>query len=136
MKQFWLNLPVKNVEKSKAFYKSIGFKSNPMHEGNAHLASFLIGDHEIVMMLFQEEAFKSFTQNDIADTSKGTEVLLNIDAESREEVDRMSKTVHHAGGKIFAQPGDVDGWMYAFGFEDPDGHRWSMLYMDMEKMPK
>lgn len=136
MKQFWINLPVKDVAKSKAFYKRIGFKSNPMHEGNAHLASFLIGEHEMVMMLFQEEAFKSFTQNDIADTTKGTEVLLNIDAESKDEVDSMAQTVHLAGGKIFAPPGDVEGWMYAFGFEDPDGHRWSMLYMDMEKMPK
>ncbi|NNE77836.1 MAG: extradiol dioxygenase, partial [Pricia sp.] len=77
-----------------------------------------------------------FTQNEIADTTKGTEVLLNIDAQSRSEVDEMAQKVRNAGGKIYAHPGESQGWMYAFGFEDLDGHRWSMLYMDMDKMPK
>lgn len=48
----------------------------------------------------------------------------------------MAETVRKAGGKIFAQPADSQGWMYVFGFEDLDGHRWSMLYIDPEKMPK
>ena len=78
---------------------------------------------------------RNFTQNEIADTKKGTEVLINIDAQSKEEVDEMAKIVRKAGGRIFAEPGESQGWMYAFGFEDLDGHRWSMLYMDMSKMP-
>jgi len=136
MKSIWINLPVKNLKESKAFFKAIGFRENPMHEKAEHLASFLIGEHNFVMMLFPEESFKSFSGNAIADTKKGTEVLLNIDAQSKKEVNKMAERVREAGGKIYAEPGESQGWMYAFGFEDLDGHRWSMLYMDMEKMPK
>jgi len=136
MKTIWLNLPVKNIEKSRTFFKAIGFRENPMHAKAEHLASFFIGENDLVMMLFPEESFKAFAQNDIADTEKGTEILLNIDAQSRQEVDEMAETVRKAGGKIFAEPSESQGWMYAFGFADLDGHRWSMLHMDMEKMPK
>lgn len=135
IKQIWLNLPVKDIKRSKAFFKEIGFKPNPRHENADHLASFLIGENDVVMMLFPEEDFKGFTQNEIADTQKGTEVLLNIDAQSKAEVDEMAETVRKAGGIIFAEPGESQRWMYVFGFEDPDGHRWSMLYMDMDNMP-
>ena len=135
-KQIWLNLPVKDMEKSKAFFKEIGFTPNPYHENSSHLGSFFIGEKEVVMMLFPEETFKKFTQNEIADTQKGTEILLNIDAQSKEEVDEMCQVVKNAGGKIYAEPKDAEGWMYAFGFEDLDGHRWSVLYMDRSKMPQ
>lgn len=135
-KQIWLNLPVKDLQRSKAFFKAIGFKPNPMHENADHLASFLIGENDFVMMLFPGKTFKGFTRNELADTQKGTEVLINIDAQSREEVDELCRTVQNAGGKIYAEPGESQGWMYAFGFEDPDGHRWSVLYMDMDKMPQ
>lgn len=136
MKTIWLNLPVKNIKESKAFFKAIGFHENPMHKNAEHLASFFIGENNFVMMLFPEKDFKVFTQNEIADTRKGTEVLLNIDAQSRQEVDEMAETVRKAGGKIYAEPAESQGWMYAFGFEDLDGHRWSMLHMNMEQMPK
>ncbi|UCS95803.1 extradiol dioxygenase [Echinicola marina] len=136
MKTIWLNLPVKDIKKSRDFFKAIGFKENPMHENAEHLASFLIGEHNFVMMLFPEKDFKRFTNNEVSDTQKGSEILLNIDAQSKSEVDTMANTVRIAGGKIFAEPGESQGWMYAFGFEDIDGHRWSMLYMDMEKIPK
>lgn len=134
MKTFWLNLPVANIQKSKAFFKAIGFKPNPMHEEADHLASFLIGEKELVMMLFPEETFKSFTQNGLVNTEKATEVLLNIDAESKKEVDDMAKAVEKAGGALFAEPAESEGWMYGMGFKDLDGHRWSVLYMDVEKL--
>ncbi len=135
IKNIWLNLPVKDVKKSKTFFKAIGFKENPMHENADHLASFLIGDNNFVMMLFPNDTFRGFTKNEIGDTKKGTEVLINIDAQSKEEVDEMAKIVRKAGGKIYDKPRESQGWLYAFGFEDLDGHRWSMLYMDMSKMP-
>ena len=135
MRSIWINLPVKDLEKSTTFFKEIGFKQNPNYN-RSDGASFLLGEKEIVMMLFPEETFKNFTYNEIADTNKGTEVLLNIDAQSKEEVDEMAKTVKKAGGKIFAKPELSEGWMYVFGFEDLDGHRWSMLYMDFEKMKR
>ena len=135
-KQIWLNLPVKDIKKSKAFFKQIGFRSNPMHEHVEHLASFFIGDNDFVLMLFPEKAFKGFTQNEISDTKKGTEVLINIDAQNPEEVDEVANLVRQAGGKIYAKPAWSQGWMYACGFIDLDGHRWSVLHMDISKMPK
>ena len=134
-KNIWLNLPVKNIRKSKGFFKAIGFKENPIHENNENLAGFLIGEHDFVLMLFPYDTFKGFIRDEIADTNKGKEVLINIDAQSREEVDLMAELVRKAGGKIYAEPGKSQGWMYAFGFEDLDGHRWRMLYMDMSKYP-
>ncbi|MCX2681565.1 VOC family protein [Galbibacter sp. EGI 63066] len=135
-KDFWFNLPVKDLERSKQFFRDIGFKENPSMAKANHLGSFFIGEKNVVMMLFPKEAFEGFTAHQIADTDKGTEALFNIDAESKEEVDTLAKTVEKAGGTIYAPPGEKDGWMYAFGFIDPDGHRWSVLYMDMSKMPQ
>lgn len=134
MKTIWLNLPVKNIQKSKAFFNAIGFRENPRHENAENMGSFLIGENDFVLMLFPEEQLKTFVGNEIADTSKGSEMLINIDAQSKTEVDEMAATVRKAGGKIFAEPAEVQGWMYAFGFADPDGHRWNMLYMDLKKM--
>jgi uncharacterized protein len=135
IKNIWLNLPVKDVEKSKNFFKAIGFKPNPMHENSKDVGSFLIGEHDFVLMLFPYDVFKKFTLNEVSDTKKATEVLINIDAQSREEIDEMAIKVVRVGGKIYVNPGESEGWLYAFGFEDLDGHRWNMLYMDMSKMP-
>ena len=135
MKQFWINLPVKDVQRSIEFFEKIGFQNSPMHQDSSHLARFFLGEKNVVMMLFPEEAFESFTAHKVSDTATGSEILLNIDAESREEVDAMAERVREAGGRIYAEPGESQGWMYAFGFIDPDGHRWSMLHMDMTKMP-
>ncbi|MEO9077636.1 MAG: extradiol dioxygenase [Gelidibacter sp.] len=135
-KEFWFNLPVKDINKSKGFFKEIGFISNPMHDANDHLGSFFIGDEKVVMMLFLDETFKSFTLNNILNTEKGTEVLFNIDAQNREEVNEMAKKVKLAGGIIYAEPGEKEGWMYGCGFKDLDGHRWTILHMDMDKMLK
>lgn len=135
-KEFWINLPVKDVKASKVFFKAIGFANNPIHEDAEHMGSFFIGEKKVVMMLFPEDTFTHFTSHPISDTTKGTEILMNIDAENREEVDEMAKKVKAAGGKIYSEPGEAEGWMYVFGFEDLDGHRWSVLHMDLSKMPK
>ncbi len=136
IKNLWINLPVKDVEKSKTFFSNIGFKPNTAYADNTFSASFLLGDKQIVVMLFNEQLFKGFIQTETSDTSKGTEVLFSIDAESREEVDALAKLVESAGGKLYSQPAEVQGWMYGFGFIDLDGHRWNSLFMDMGKMPK
>ena len=134
-KQVWINLPVKDINRSRKFFKDIGFRENPRHKNNKNLASFLLGEHDFVMMLFPEEQFESFSGSSISDTRYGAEFLMNIDAQSRKEVDAFAEKVQKAGGEIFAKPAESQGWMYAFGFADPDGHRWSMLYMDMSKAP-
>jgi len=135
-KEFWVNLPVKDVKRSRDFFTEIGFTLNQRYGNSDESASFLIGDKNVVLMLFSEPIFKGFTSNEISDTRRASEVLFSIDAETREEVDALAKRVKDAGGKIFGGPGEKQGWMYGFGFTDPDGHRWNVLYMDMSKMPK
>lgn len=133
-KQIWINLPVKDLEKSKEFFIKLGFSFDGGNINNNEGASLVIGDKAVVVMLFIEEAFKKFTGNDIPDLLQGTEVLLSIDAQSKEEVNEMAKKVVNAGGTIYAEAEDNDSWMYGFGFSDLDGHRWNVLYMDMSKM--
>jgi len=134
-KDFWLNLPVKDITKSKAFFADLGFKFNPQYQSE-NSASLLLGEKNIVVMLFEEPTFRGFTSNAIADTQQGTEVLLSFDAQSKEEVDEIIQKVLAAGGTSNHKPTEMTGWMYGCVFTDIDGHRWNILHMDMSKMPQ
>ncbi|MBB3109731.1 hypothetical protein FHS18_001794 [Paenibacillus phyllosphaerae] len=134
MKELWINLPVKDVKKSKAFFAELGFTLNPRFKDTDEAAGLIIGDSQIAVMLFPEESFRKFTNHDIADTSKGTEVLISVDAQSREEVDQLIAKAEKAGGTVFTRP-EGSGWMYGAGFTDLDGHRWNVLFMDTSKIP-
>ncbi len=136
-KEIWLNLPVKDVLKSRAFFTQLGFNFNPRHtETDSTAQCLLIGQNNFVVMLFPEDTFKHFTRNEINSLSITTQFLISIDAESREEVDALAQKVKTAGGKIYGEPGENQGWMYGFGFCDIDGHRWNVLHMDFSKIPK
>ena len=134
VKELWINLPVKDINKSKEFFTKLGFSFNTEHGNTDTSACLLIGDKNIVVMLFEESVFKSFTNNEIANTSIGTEVLLSFDAQSKEEVDELIQKVIKAGGKSNHRPYEKNGWMYGCVFTDLDGHRWNVLYMDYSKM--
>ncbi|MCP9235903.1 VOC family protein [Lewinella sp. JB7] len=134
-KQIWLNLPVTDVAASRKFFRAIGFRESPRHAGNPHLAGFLIGEHDFVMMLFPQTEFQNFTQLPVTDTGKSSEVLINVDAENPAAVDAMRDRVAAAGGNIYTPPTLVNGWMYLFCFADPDGHRWCVMHMDESAMP-
>ncbi|MDI1256096.1 MAG: extradiol dioxygenase [Flavobacterium sp.] len=130
-KEIWLNLPVKNIEKSKNFFKNLGYSFNSPKD-NENMACLMIG--ECVVMLFEENTLKTFMQNEITDTSKSSEIMISIGAESREEVDNFAENAAAAGGNVFAKPAEIQGWMYGCAFADLDGHRWNALYMNQEKM--
>jgi predicted lactoylglutathione lyase len=135
-KKIWINLPVKDVKKSKVFFSQLGFSFNEEQSREDISACMLVGNEKIVVMLFKEEFFSGFSQNKISQPEQGTEVLLSIDAESRAEVDEMAKKADAAGGHIFGKPGESQGWLYGCGFSDLDGHRWNVLFMDLTKIPK
>ncbi len=135
-KEFWINLPVKDIKKSKEFFTKLGFSFNTKHGNTDNSACLLVGQKNIVVMLFDEPTFKSFTNSEVADTKQATEVLLSIDAESKEEVDEMANKAIGAGGTSNHKPTKMQGWMYSCVFSDIDGHRWNVLYMDVSKMPK
>ncbi|MED1948255.1 MULTISPECIES: VOC family protein [Brevibacillus] len=133
-KELWINLPVKDLEKSKSFFAALGFSFHPRHENSKDVAGLLIGEKNLLVMLFPEAAFQSFTQNELADTKRGTEVLFSIDAESREAVDELVNRVKEAGGIVFSEPREHGPGMYGAGFADLDGHRWNVLYMDRRQI--
>ena len=134
-KEMWINLPVKDINRSKAFFTKLGFSVNEQRS-NAELASLVIGEKNLAVNLFRDSIFETFSKNKIADAKQGTEVLFSIGAESREEVDEMLRKAVDAGGMVFSKSQEKDGWMYGCGFADLDGHRWNSLFMDMSKMPK
>ncbi|MET4083248.1 putative lactoylglutathione lyase [Pedobacter sp. UYP30] len=133
-KSIWLNLPVKSAEKSKEFFTAIGFKLNLEYGSRPDSASFCIGESNFVMMLFEQPIFEGFVGTSISNTDNGSEVLLSIDAESKDAIDELLQKVEDAGGTIYAYPNDDGGFIYGFGFIDLDGHRWNAIYMDANKI--
>lgn len=132
----WINLPVSDVARARDFFTAIGFRLNPDFGHGPDAVSFLVGEKEVVVMLFAEETFSGFAQSPVADADAGARMLLSIGLDSREAVDTLAGKVAAAGGEVFSEPDEIQGWMYGTGFVDPDGHRWNALYMDMSRMPR
>ena len=135
-KQFWFNLPVNDISSSRDFYTAIGFELNSQFQQTDQAASLLVGDKGIILMLFPAEVFKTFIKNDLSNTDVSNEVLFNLSADSREDVDSMVQKVMDAGGSIYENPVLINGWMYGIGLADPDGHRWNYVYLDFENAPR
>jgi predicted lactoylglutathione lyase len=131
-RQIFVNLPIANMERSKAFFAKLGFSFNPQFT-NDQGACMVISDSIFAMLLVQP-FFKTFIDTEIADATKTTEVLVCLSCSSREEVDELVKKAVAAGGKPHRQPQD-HGFMYGHGFHDPDGHVWELVYMDPNAAP-
>jgi uncharacterized protein len=133
--KIFVNLPVKDLRKTVEFFSKIGYKFDPRFSDEN--AKCLIISENIYAMLLVEPFFKSFTHKEIADTSKTSEVILTLSADSREEVDDLLKKVIDSGGSETEKPEGQENpeWMYGRGFQDPDGHLWEIFYMDAEQIP-
>ena len=131
--KIFVNLPVKDLNKSIVFFTKLGFTFNPQFTDDK--ATCMIIGENIFAMLLVEERFKDFTKKPISDAKKSTEVLLALDAESRKKVDEMVKNAVAAGGSLYTEPQD-HGWMYTHSFADLDGHQWELLYMDESAVSK
>jgi uncharacterized protein len=131
--QIYVNLPVKNLDKSVAFFTALGFKFNPQFTDEN--ATCMIVSENIYVMLLVESYFKTFTPKPISDAKKTTEVLLCLSCDSRAEVDAQVAKAVAAGGSTPNTAKD-HGFMYQHGFEDLDGHLWELAYMDMSAFPK
>lgn len=124
--QIYVNLPVKNLERTKEFFTSLGFSFNAQFT-NEQGACMVVAD-DIYVMLLAESFFQTFTQKRIADAREVTEVLVCLSCESREKVDELVARAIAAGGKAPRAPQD-HGFMYGHGFEDLDGHIWELVHM-------
>lgn len=122
----FVNLPVKDLPRSRAFFEALGYHFNPDFS-NDQGACCVISEH-IHAMLLTEPFFRTFTKKEIVDARHATEVLLCLSCESREEVDGLVAKAVAAGGRIPSEPQD-HGFMYSHAFEDLDGHVWELVYM-------
>lgn len=129
-KELWLNLPVKNISRSKEFFTALGFRFSTGLGATPTSAPLLIGSKNVMVMLFEESTFKGIVNQEIADANKSCEVLFSFDASSKEEVDEIAKKVVAAGGKTGHTPYEMKGQMYGCIFSDPDGHKWNVLYLN------
>lgn len=131
-RKIFVNLPVKDLEKSKAFFVALGFSINPQFSD--HTAACIVISEEIYVMVLTEEKFGPFAPHPISDARKNTEVLLCLSCDSRAEVDDLVRRALANGGSVYREPID-HGFMYHHCFQDPDGHVWELAYMDMSAMP-
>jgi hypothetical protein len=123
----FVNLPVKNLEKTKAFFAQLGFSFNPQFT-DENAACMVVSEENFVMLL-TEAYFATFTTKAVSDATKSTEVLVALSLDSREDVEMMIKTAVAAGGSTYSEPKDY-GFMYQHGFQDLDGHMWEPFFMD------
>jgi len=79
--------------------------------------------------------FEQYAAHTVSDTSRGSEVLISVDAPDKAYVDTMAEKIQKAGGNLYSQPAEIQGWMYGLAMKDLDGHCWNILYMDEQKMP-
>lgn len=126
-KQIFVNLSVKDLNKSKVFFEKLGYSFNPQFT-DENAACMVISD-TIYAMLLTETFFKGFTNKELVDAKKATEVLICLSTESRAEVDEIVRKAVAAGGQIYKEPQDY-GFMYSHSFEDLDGHQWEFAYME------
>lgn len=128
MKELWINLPVQDLNRARAFFSAIGIEIMEKGEANNEMVGMVVGAHQVHVMLVQDEQFKSFTHNALTDTDQSTEVLLSISVDTKEELDEIIGNVKRAGGFVFGEPTERGG-LYGAGFADLDGHRWNLLVM-------
>ena len=131
-RKIFVNLPIKDMKRSRAFFEALGFSFNPQFT-NEQGACMVISE-DIFAMLLVEPFFQTFTSKRIADTRESTEVLVCLSCDSRGEVDDLVRKAVAAGGTTPRPPQD-HGFMYGHAFEDPDGHVWELVWMDPTAAP-
>lgn len=127
--QVFINLPVADVSKSKAFFKALGYSHDPLFDDDT--ATCIVISEAVSVMLLTHAKFSELTPRAICDTSKAVEVLLTLSCESREQVDGIVAKALAAGGATHDKPED-HGFMYTHSFVDPDGHGWGLVHLNCD----
>jgi uncharacterized protein len=126
MRMIFVNLPVRDLAASTAFFTELGFAFNPDFTEDG--AACMVVDQNIYVMLLAEERFRDFINGEISNAMTATEVLTCLSAESRQQVDELVARAIAAGGKPW-KPAIEDGHMYGGSFQDIDGHVWELMHM-------
>lgn len=125
--KIFVNLPVKDLNRSVAFFTKLGYKFNPQFTDEN--ATCMIVSEDIFIMLLVEKFFKTFTKKEITDATKSTEAIIALSTDSKEKVDEMVRKAVEAGGTTPNEKQD-QGFMYVHGYQDLDGHLWEIMWMD------
>ena len=124
--KIFVNLPVKDLEKSKQFFEKLGYRFNPQFTDDT--AACMVISDDIYAMLLTHKKWNDIVPKPIADTRSGSECTIALTANSRAAVDEMVRRAL-ANGATMPKAAEDHGFMYQHGFEDLDGHLWEVLYM-------
>ena len=124
--QIFVNLPVRELQRSVAFFTALGYHFNPQFTDEN--ATCMIVAENISVMLLVDTYFQTFTKKPVADATKSTEVLICLSLDSRAAVEQIVEKAVAAGAKT-PIPSQDHGFMFQHGFEDLDGHQWEFVYM-------
>ena len=131
--KIFVNLPVQDLERSKEFFRALGYSINPQFSDET--AACVVISEDIYAMILTHPKFKAFTPKPISDATKSTEVIVALSCDSRAQVEDMVRKAVAAGGKTYSEPQD-HGFMFAHGFQDPDGHIWEVFWMNPAHVQK
>ena len=125
--KLFVNVPVRDLQRSIHFFESLGFRFNPQFT-DATGTCMLVGE-DAYFMLLDQERFRGFSRRPVGDARRETNAIFAISVDSREAVDAMVEKAVAAGGSYAAEPHD-HGFMYERSFYDLDGHHWEAFWMD------
>ena len=128
MRMIFVNLPVRDLHASQAFFAELGFAFNA--EFSDDQTACMVVDQNIFVMLLVEKRFADFVTGEISDAATATEVITCLSTDSREQVDALVAKAIAAGGKPW-QPAVENGPMYGGSFQDLDGHVWELMHMSV-----
>jgi len=128
----FVNLPVRDLKASMAFYQALGFRNNPQFTDET--AACMVWSEAIHVMLLTHDKWRTFTSRPIP-PSTSSEVMLAISCSNREAVDAMNQAAAENGGAADINPIQDLGFMYNRNLADPDGHVWEAMWMDMAVFP-
>ncbi|MCO5250407.1 MAG: VOC family protein [Candidatus Kapabacteria bacterium] len=132
VKSIYINLPVRDLAKTREFWSKLGFSFNEQFSDDKALC-LILSDPTMYSMMISHEYFQTFCNRPIADGST-SQVLFAIEVESRDEVDEITRLALENGGTRYRESADHD-WMYYDSFADPDGHQWEVMFTDLSAMP-
>ncbi len=131
VKSIYVNLPIEDLGKTRAFWATLGFTFNEQFSDDKAIC-MVLNEGSIYSMLITHEYFKTFTNRPVSDR-KSTQVLIAIEVESKDAVDKMIKLALENGGSRYRDPVDY-GWMYYDSVADIDGHQWEVMYADESQL--
>jgi predicted lactoylglutathione lyase len=126
--KIFVNLPVKKLDSSINFFRSIGYPHNP--EFTDETGACIVISEDIYVMILTHEKFKEFTRKEISDSSKTSEVIVALAVDSKEKVNELVENAIKAGGTQALEAKDY-GFMFQRSFQDLDGHLWEVVWMDL-----